>query len=127
MTFETIEIFVTKGPTDTSCETVCQQQHSTCAGEHEVQLINTCDELRQYFPCEAGCYENDDEENDKVFPGYVSNRASKEDNPAACYTSSALTDTIQKRSSTLCQAKSGPVERLCVCSRSGAPQNAVDM
>ena len=120
VTFETMDTFIAKGSPDVSCTDVCTQQKSTCvSGDEDMQAkINTCDELRQYFPCEAGCFEY--EGSDHVFPGYVSNNAKKEENPATCYISSSPSsvDTSDEKTKDACKATSGPVHRLCVCSRS---------
>ena len=123
VTFETMDTFIADGSSDASCETVCKQRESRCVGDEDMYaMINTCDELRRFFPCEAGCFESQKEEDD-VYPGYVSNSAKKEENPATCYTASSEKTEMRRRmksSADVCQAKSGPVQRLCVCSRSPA-------
>lgn len=102
---------IVAGEENESCTDVCGRLSPpmTC-DDH--QFSSTCDQMRQYFMCEAGCYghQNDvstRETTQETYPSYIQGWGPQPDWPAACFPDA--------RASSNCGAKQPHVRRLCEC------------
>lgn len=104
-------LFIMKGEAGRSCTETCASNHSFCHSDGILKL-NTCDELRSVFLCEAGCEIAKHSEIGKglEFPGYVVDGSDKQEFPAQCFVGSH-----GKGKGHICDASAKHVERLCVC------------
>ena len=99
--------FVAGGEVDKSCNDLCALKQGSCS-HGSMQKINNCDELRMYYPCEAGCEVIDDDTS--PFPGYMAAKIATSDNPAKCF-------AVSESAPLSCSTKSDKIHRLCVCLR----------
>lgn len=117
--------FVAKGAAGASCEDACKAQNAVCADE-DTSPINTCDELRAAFMCEAGCSPTVQSGESDEYPGYVGVKAPKNDRPGTCFIQGNSADSTSPARSLLegtgpkCDAKSKFVHRLCICRRASS-------
>ena len=93
------------GSVGLNCVEVCQTSGKGCAGEH-FNLLNSCDVLREYFACEAGCWSAN--ESEAVFPAYIEPGSPKADWPAKC-------GIAPDPSRTSCEDNKENISRLCIC------------
>ena len=98
------------GETDKSCNDLCASKQGSCS-HGSMHKINNCDELRMYYPCEAGCDVIDDDT--RPFPGYIAAKTATSENPAKCF-------AVSESAPLSCSTKSDKIHRLCVCSREKA-------
>lgn len=123
--------FVAKGAAGASCEDACRAQNAVCSDE-DTSPINTCDELRAAFMCEAGCSTTVQvgESASDEYPGYVGVKAPKNDRPGTCFIQGSADSTSPVRSllevlDTKCDAKSKFVHRLCICRRRASSSSSM--
>ncbi len=88
-----------------SCEAVCGAAGSLrCSAKH-LSLLNSCDQLRLYTACEAGCTQDT---TGAWLPAYVTANAPKASRPALCLVQlGEVTPT--------CGEASSHMQRLCPC------------
>lgn len=113
--------FVAKGAEGVSCEDACKAHNAVCADE-ETSPVNTCDDLRSAFMCEAGCTpipQLGESASDTLYPGYVGVKAPKADRPGTCFIqdSSSPERKLVEDVTRPCDAQSKFVHRLCICRR----------
>ncbi len=103
---------VVAGSEGKSCTDVCQGLHPPMACHDDSQYSSSCDEMREFFSCEAGCWEHDVGVSARphvqaTYPSYISSWGPKADWPAACFPDAVLASA--------CEAKVTHVQRLCLC------------
>lgn len=100
------------GPSE-SCTAVCAKSQRACSGAHFAAL-NSCNKLRQHFPCEAGCglkYDSDSN------PGYTISTADKGEQPTFCWVSPPSI-TVKASKASTCESSTPSFQRLCPCAGS---------
>lgn len=95
-----------------ACEEVCSKDNKSCSAQH-MRFINSCDKLREFVGCEAGC---EAEAFHEAFPAYVMEEAPKQKRPAICLIAEEAAPAFG------CTGKEPQVRRLCACT--GAPAKA---
>lgn len=100
------------GAVGASCDAVCNDKDQECNADHFAAL-NDCNTLRAMFMCEAGCGPSELPTR-REFPGYVVDRAPKNDWPAFCflYFDSRKAGMVQQYN---CSASAEHVQRVCPC------------
>jgi hypothetical protein len=103
---------VVVGAEGKSCTEACQSLQPPMTCEDSSPYSSSCDEMREFFPCEAGCWEHDSgvvarSPAQETHPSYISPWGPKPDWPAGCFPDAALTSG--------CEAKVVHVQRLCQC------------
>ncbi len=103
---------VVAGAEGKSCTDVCRGLQPTMACDDSSQYSSSCDEMREFFLCEAGCWEHDvgvsaRSSAQATQPSYISPWGPKDDWPAGCFPDAALTSA--------CDAKVAHAQRLCLC------------
>jgi len=102
---------IVSGEENESCSDVCGRLNPPMACDDH-QFSSHCDEMREHFPCEAGCFTHLDGVSPRVavaetFPSYMQPAGQKPDWPAACFPDA--------RASSSCDAKHPSARRLCLC------------
>ncbi len=95
-----------------SCDHACSSnaKKQKCSTE-ALQVLNTCDSLREHVGCEAGCEAASSKEgggDGRHLPAYVDGNAPKAQRPAMCFT--AAPGAVLG-----CSEKDAQSRRLCAC------------
>lgn len=103
---------VVAGAEGKSCTHVCRHLKPPMLCDDENYFSSTCDEMREHFLCEAGCWTRLDGVSprsnvDETYPSYISWWGPNLDWPAGCFPDA----TVESK----CDASVAHVQRLCLC------------
>ena len=96
------------GDTFQNCDQACSSRGSHLCSATHLQLLNSCDSLREVVACEAGCESS--KKLDGGAPGYIDAGAAKSARPAMCFVHQAGTNVT-------CGAQESSMKRLCACKK----------
>jgi len=101
------DITMARGDAGKSCSRVCDNIQRVCDPQ-ALSDIRSCDNLRKFFICEAGC--GPKQGDSRLEPYYISNKTAKKNLPAYCVLNQGPTTEFLD-----CEWSNQDFKRLCAC------------